>query len=116
MALYDSKVMGINTSTYNVVFPRVSSIEFENDTESIEKDAEKQLEVTIIPSGTTQLEVKYTTSDEATVTIDNGGKIKGIKAGSATITATSIYNSNVKGTCTVTVTDDSNEDNNSNEA
>ncbi len=51
-------------------------------------------------------ELNWTSSDNSVVTVDTNGKIKGIKAGSATITATSKVNEKVTKICTIHVNDD----------
>lgn len=47
--------------------------------------------------------VKWSTSDKTIATVSSKGKVKGIKPGKVTITATSTKNKKVKATCTVTV-------------
>lgn len=57
--------------------------------------------LTVSSSGGT---VKFTSSDPAVATVDDTGKVTGVAAGKATITA-AIEDKNVKDICTVTVTD-----------
>lgn len=47
--------------------------------------------------------VKWTSSNKAIATVSSKGKVKGIKPGKVTITATSTKNTKVKAKCTVTV-------------
>ena len=68
--------------------------------EYIKVGTTKTLSATILPSDSTD-KVTWTSSDKKVVTVDSKGKIKGIKAGSAKITATTT--SGKKITCKVTV-------------
>lgn len=63
---------------------------------------EKSLTATVLPAGATQT-VTWTTSDATIVTVDASGKVKGMKAGTATIKATSTDNSAKFDECVVTV-------------
>ena len=57
----------------------------------------------ITPSNASDKTIKWTSSNSKVATVDNNGKVKGIKEGSATITAAS--NNNVKATTKVEVGD-----------
>lgn len=61
-----------------------------------------QLKATVLPSSAANKKVKWTSSNESVVKVYSTGKIKGIKAGKAVITCTSLSNSK-KATCVVTV-------------
>lgn len=64
---------------------------------------EAQLSATVVPSGATNKSVTYSSSDTGTATVTSGGKVKGIAAGTATITVTTAVGSYTD-TCAVTVT------------
>lgn len=80
-------------------------------TVEIEVGKTKKITVTYNPTTATNRIVKWTSSDESVVTVDNAGNITAKKEGSAIITAVS-EDGNKKATCTVTVTNA--KDNNSN--
>ncbi len=47
----------------------------------------------------------WKSSDESVATVDSNGKVTGIKAGQAAVTATTAYGSNLSSSCTVNVKD-----------
>ena len=55
-----------------------------------------------MPLNTTDKSVTWTSSDESVATVSNAGAVTGVKAGVATISATTIDGS-IAATCTVTV-------------
>lgn len=59
----------------------------------------------IQPSGSTDKNIKYTTSDSNIVTVDSKGNIIGISSGTATINVSIENNTNVRKTCTVNVSE-----------
>ncbi|MCQ2802686.1 MAG: clostripain-related cysteine peptidase [Bacilli bacterium] len=64
----------------------------------------KTLDVTFTPSGcNTNKGISWISSNSSIVSVSQG-TITGVKAGTATITATSTYDTNLKSSCTVTVT------------
>ena len=78
----------------------VSSIKLNKTTISLDEGKEATLKATISPSNATNKNITWKSSDEKIVTVDNG-KIKAIKKGTATITATA--NNGKIATCKVTV-------------
>ena len=60
------------------------------------------LEATVYPSSLEDKSVTWTSSDKKIATVTSNGRVKGIKAGTATITCTSNA-TGLKGTCIVTV-------------
>ena len=60
------------------------------------------LYATVYPSTLTDKSVTWKSSNTSIATVTAEGKVKGIKAGTATITCTSVA-TGLKGTCTVTV-------------
>ena len=61
------------------------------------------LKVTVSPSNANNKTLKWTTSNKAVATVTSRGVVKGIKKGTATITATATDGSKKKVTCKVTV-------------
>ena len=61
------------------------------------------LKVTVSPSNANNKTLRWTTSNKAVATVTSRGVVKGIKKGTATITATATDGSNRKVTCKVTV-------------
>ena len=55
---------------------------------SVKKGASAQLTATVNPSNATDRTVSWTSSDTSVATVDRTGKVTGVKAGKATITAT----------------------------
>ena len=66
---------------------------------SIAKDANETLTATVSPSGMGT--VSWNSSDSTVATVNSSGKVVGVKAGTATITATAAGKS---ATCAVTIT------------
>ena len=69
---------------------------------TIKKSRETILVPTLYPSDLADKSVTWKSSDTKIATVTADGKVKGIKAGTATITCTSVA-TGLKGTCTVTV-------------
>ena len=69
---------------------------------SIKKSRTAVLSATVYPSSLSDKSVTWESSDKTIVTVTSEGKVKGIKAGTATITCTSNA-TGLKGICTVTV-------------
>jgi uncharacterized protein YjdB len=69
---------------------------------TIKRSRETMLFVTLYPEDLADKSVTWSSSDTQIATVNEEGKVKGIKAGTATITCTSVA-TGLKGTCTVTV-------------
>ena len=69
----------------------------------------KALNATVTPSNATNQNVTFSSSNTAVATVSSAGKVTGVKAGSATITATT-EDGGYKATCKVTVTGTSSQD------
>ena len=67
------------------------------------KDTEKII-VTVSPGNASDKRVEWTTSDKKIATVDAYGLVRGIKAGTVTITATAKDGSGTKASCTILVT------------
>ena len=89
----------------NVVnLPAPDSMEITASSGTVNKGGELQLAISPYPSGTST-EVKWKSSNTSVLKIDSDGVVTGRKAGKATITATSKWNSKVKATFEVSVYD-----------
>lgn len=80
----------------------VESIKLNKTKIAIDVNKTFQLKATVKPAGADK-KVKWTTSNKKVATVDAKGLVKGIKAGTATITCTAADGSGVKATCTVEV-------------
>ena len=69
---------------------------------TIKKSRSVTLNATVYPTDLTDNSVTWKSSDTKVATVTSSGKVKGIAAGTATITCTSVA-TGLKGTCTVTV-------------
>ena len=69
---------------------------------AIQKGSTVTLSATVYPTTLTDKSVIWESSDTKVATVTSKGKVKGVKAGSATITCTSVA-TGLKGTCKVTV-------------
>jgi uncharacterized protein YjdB/pectate lyase len=63
----------------------------------------EQLTAISLPSNTANQDINWTSSDKSIVFVSNSGIVTGITTGSATITATSVFNAGKSATCVVTV-------------
>lgn len=91
--------------TVNVKNPDVlaSGITLNKSTDSINIGSTDKLTATITPSNVTTMGVIWVSSDTSVATVDSNGNVKGVKAGTATITATTVDGTKLSATCTVTV-------------
>ena len=69
---------------------------------SLKPETSEELSLTFFPSDAGNKNVRWTSSNEAVATVDNG-KVTAVSTGSAVITATSIADATLKATCDVTV-------------
>lgn len=86
---------------------RLTSISFKEDKVTLEEEGSVDLIIQYNPENisSSQKAIKYTSSDEKIAIVDeNFGTVTAIKAGTATITATSLVDPTIKATCEVTVT------------
>ncbi len=72
---------------------------------SVTRKPTLQLTATITPSCATIQELKWESSNPAVATVSQNGKVKALKAGTATITCSATDGSGVKATCKITVKD-----------
>ncbi len=73
---------------------------------TLEKGKEAVIKATVTGIEADKQSVTFASSDTSVVTVDKDGKLKAIKAGTATITVTLWVNKEIKAECTVTVTED----------
>lgn len=80
----------------------VESVSLDHTSLTIAKDATAQLTATVLPENASIPAVTWSSSDETVATVSSEGLVTGIKAGSATITVTTI-DGGLTATCDVTV-------------
>lgn len=81
----------------------VTGVTLDKPTASVAVGATVQLTATVAPANADNKSVTFKSSDETVATVDNTGKVTGVKAGSADITATTTDGGkNAKSTVTVT--------------
>ncbi|NLR17686.1 hypothetical protein HC026_01995 [Lactobacillus sp. LC28-10] len=80
----------------------VTGVTLDNPTLSVGTGATGQLKATVAPTNATDKTVTWSSSDDTVATVDTTGKVTGVKAGTATITATA---SGKTATSAVTVTE-----------
>ena len=81
----------------------VTSLTLNKTSLTVNKGATSTLSATAGPSDANNKTVKWTTSDSSVATVSSAGEVKGVKRGTATITATAADGSGKKATCSVTV-------------
>lgn len=72
---------------------------------SLPNNKSQQLEAEILPANATNKAVTWSSSNTAIATVDQTGKVTAVKEGNCTITCTATDGTNIKGTCSVTVKD-----------
>ena len=82
----------------------VEGISFDQTEYEVEEGAYVTIVATITPANASTKTLEWTTSDKAVATVDENGKVRGISAGKATITATAMDGTGVVCQAEVTVT------------
>jgi len=96
-------VDGKKTATCKVtVTAPVSTITLNITTDTLKVGSTDTLKATIAPSNATNKKINWTSSDDTKVSVSTTGKIKGVSAGTATISATTV-DGTLTTTCDVTV-------------
>jgi len=93
-----SKATGVSATCKVTVGKVVINV----DEVTLKKTREIVLIATVYPTSLADKSVTWKSSDRTIATVTSDGKVKGIKAGTVTITCTSVA-TGLKGTCTVTV-------------
>ena len=81
----------------------VTSITLSPSSLNIHNSETSQLSATILPSNAANQEVEWSSSDTSVATVSSTGLVRGIRAGTCTITCTAKDGSGVSATCPVTV-------------
>lgn len=82
---------------------KISRITLDKSYASVEKGLSISLVATISPSDATNKEVVWTSSNKKVATVSDTGVVKGIKEGTAKITASAVDGSGKKAVCKITV-------------
>jgi uncharacterized protein YjdB len=90
--------------TYVLVGTPVSSITVTPPTASISVGGTNILDASVLPFNAGNSGIVWSSSNEAVATVNQGGLVRGVAVGAATITATAVDGSGVFGTCSVTIT------------
>lgn len=81
----------------------ITKIELNKSSLNIVANNSAQLSATITPSNATLSDIYWVSDNPAIASVDQNGKVTGLKTGITTITAKAIDGSGVKATCTVSV-------------
>lgn len=82
----------------------LSEINISDDSHNLEIGQTKNIEIIAIPNNATVTHCTWTSSDPTIASVDLDGVVTAHKAGTVTITASSMYYPGVEDSCTVTVT------------
>ena len=94
---------GGDTPSEKPLTVQVTGITLDKTEVSIKEGESVTLIPTVKPDNATNKAVTWTSSNEAVATVDTDGKVTGVKAGSATITATANDGSGKSASCSVTI-------------
>lgn len=98
----DNKAL-IDEITVKVTEVRATKIEIQNISDEIHVDERQKLGVKFTPKNTSDKTVKWESSDASVLTVDKSGYITAKKEGTATITVTSLSNSELTANVKITV-------------
>lgn len=82
---------------------KVTGVSLDKTAVTIEEGQSVQLKVTVAPSDATDKTVTWKSGNDATATVDQNGKVTGVKAGTCNVVATTKDGSKTA-TCAITVT------------
>lgn len=82
---------------------KVTKVTLDKTSASVVATQTITLKATVTPSNASNKKINWSTSDKKIATVDSNGKVKGVKAGTVTITAKAADGSGKKATCKVTV-------------
>lgn len=91
------------TCTIKVTPCMISEIKPESESITINENEEMIIHVAVLPETATNKSIRWNSSDTAVVTVDQSGKIKAVKEGTAMITASATDGSGTLGHCIVQV-------------
>ncbi|MBR5046815.1 MAG: Ig-like domain-containing protein, partial [Eubacterium sp.] len=91
------------TKTSKTKKRKVSGVYLDYRQISLQRGKTRSLKVTVSPSNASNKKVKWTSSNRKVATVTQKGKVKGIKAGTATVTVTARDGSRKKASCKVIV-------------
>lgn len=98
----DIKIYSV--SPYAVPPVEPTAVAVSPSTDSIRIGGSTQLMATVSPDDATNKDVEWTSSNNEVATVDENGLVKGVSAGNATITATTVFGG-VTGTASITVSE-----------
>ena len=100
-----SSANGIEASCKVVVKPTIAtSLKLNKKSLSLTAGNSEKLEVSILPTKTTNKEVKWESSNSEIVSVDNTGVVRALSNGTAKISSSTMDGSNLSDECVVTVT------------
>ena len=95
----------LSASCVVTVTPKLAeSISLDREELTLERGASERLTATVYPATADDRSVRWTSSDESVATVDAGGIVTAISAGTATVTATTNDGTDLFASCVVTVT------------
>lgn len=98
-----SNVSGSHTIKVSAPNVAVTSVALGKTSLELAVDGTYTLTATVKPDNASNTAVTWSSSDETIAKVDSTGKVTAVKAGNATITATANSDTNIKASCTVTV-------------
>ena len=84
----------------------VTSVTLDQATLALEVGKSANLTATVLPANASNTKVSWSSSDATIASVSNLGKVTAVKVGTATITATSQSNPQIKAECVVTVSEE----------
>ena len=98
------------TCEVTVKKPKVSGISLSDTTLTLTEEETYTLKATVTPSNADDKKVEWKSSDTNVVTVSSKGRIKAVKAGTATVTCKSVKYPGISTSCKITVEKKRNED------
>lgn len=83
----DEKAIGMTATTHVVVTTKVESLTFDRDEGTLAIGNSSTIKATVLPESASDQTVIWKSSDESVATVDADGKVKAVKVGTTTITA-----------------------------